>query len=131
VFLDINPAADRPIYAQIVDEIERAIVMGSLQPLDPLPSVRQLAADLKLNPNTVKQAYRELERKGVAYAERGRGTFVAPQGAAELLKRRRSIARQVAERAVHDAYRHGLSLEDLIDAVESLRGRTRKRGGVT
>lgn len=130
MLLHIDPAADRPIYAQIVDEIKRAIVMGVLRPLDPLPSVRQLAGDLKVNPNTVKQAYRDLEQEGLAFAERGRGTFVAPQGAADLVKRRRAVARQVAERAVRDAYRHGLSREDLIDAIEHVRGRTRNRGGV-
>ena len=77
--LTINTADPRPIYVQIMDEVRRAIVLDTLRPEDPLPSVRQLAGDLRVNPNTVAQAYRELERSGTVYVRRGQGTFVAPQ----------------------------------------------------
>ena len=59
----IDPGAARPIYVQIIDEVRRLIVTGELSADDPLPSVRQLAADLGLNHNTIVQAYRELERE--------------------------------------------------------------------
>ena len=80
--LSINTADPRPIYVQIMDEIRRAVVLGTLRPDDALPSVRQLAGDLRVNPNTVAQAYRELEREGITYVQRGQGTFVAAKDAA-------------------------------------------------
>ncbi|MBC6983356.1 GntR family transcriptional regulator [Caulobacter sp. 17J80-11] len=116
--ISINPADARPIYVQIMDEVRRALVVGALRPEDPLPSVRQLASDLRLNPNTVAQAYRELEREGVVYVRRGQGTFVGERGAAGAERQR--LARAVAERALLDAHRHGLSAEDLVEAVRTL-----------
>ena len=111
----INTTDSRPIYVQIMDEVRRALVVGTLRPEDPLPSVRQLAADLRLNPNTVAQAYRELERDGVVYVRRGQGTFVSERRASDA--ERRDLARDVAGRALLDAHRHGLSAEELVDAI--------------
>lgn len=113
--LAINTADPRPIYVQIMDEIRRAVVLGTLRPEDPLPSVRQLAGDLRVNPNTVAQAYRELERAGVAYVRRGQGTFVAQvQPDAD---ERAGLARAVAQRALLDAHRSGIGADELIDAI--------------
>jgi GntR family transcriptional regulator len=111
----INTSDPRPIYVQIMDEVRRALVVGTLAAEDPLPSVRQLAADLRLNPNTVAQAYRELERDGVVYVRRGQGTFVAERASAT--DERRSLARDVAGRALLDAHRHGIGAEELIEAI--------------
>jgi GntR family transcriptional regulator len=113
--ITIDPADDRPIYVQIMDEIRRAVVLGALRPEDPLPSVRQLAADLRVNPNTVAQAYRELERAGVVYVRRGQGSFVAQVSPGD--EERLALARGVAERALLDAHRNGLGAEELIDAI--------------
>ena len=112
---NIDPADTRPIYMQIMDEV-RALVLETLKPDDPLPSVRQLAADLRVNPNTVQQAYRELERGGLIYVRRGQGTFVSQS--AEPAVERETISRQVAERALRDAYLHGLTYPELINALE-------------
>lgn len=113
----IDPADARPIYVQIMDEVRRARVVGTLAPDEPLPSVRQLAADLRVNPNTVAQAYRELEREGLVHVRRGQGTYVS----AESLDgtERRALAQAVAERALRDAHRHGLSARELIDALRA------------
>ena len=123
----------RPIYQQIVDEVRRALLTGALGPDEPLPSVRQLAAELKVNPNTVQQAYRELEREGLAYGRRGQGTFAATLSNAATRRERESLARSVAERALVEAQRHGLSADDLIEAVrraaESAAPARRARGG--
>ena len=113
--LAINTADPRPIYVQIMDEIRRAVVLRTLLPEDPLPSVRQLASDLRVNPNTVAQAYRELERAGVAYVRRGQGTFVAQVQPED--GERATLSRAVAERALLDAHRSGLDAEELIDAI--------------
>ena len=115
VHISIHPADRRPIYLQIIEEIQRAIALGALRTGDPLPSVRQLAADLRINPNTVAQAYRELERDGLVAMRRGQGTYVAGPGSG--VGERDALARGVAERALLDAHRHGLDAEELIDAI--------------
>lgn len=119
--VSINTADPRPIYVQIMDEVRRALVVGTLGAEDPLPSVRQLASDLRLNPNTVAQAYRELEREGVVYVRRGQGTFVAERGADGA--DRRTLAREVAGRALLDAHRHGLGADELVDAIRTAQPR--------
>ena len=118
MFLSLPTADGRPIYLQIMDEVRRMIAMAVLKADDALPSVRQLATDLRINPNTVAQAYRELEREGVVYVRRGQGTFV--RGLGEDLDLRRKQALAVAERALLDAHRNGLAAEDLIDAIRAL-----------
>lgn len=113
--VSLDTTDPRPIYVQIMDEVRRALVVGTLRAEDPLPSVRQLAADLRLNPNTVAQAYRELERDGVVYVRRGQGTFVTAQAGAR--PDRSAIAREVAGRAMLDAHRHGIGADELIEAI--------------
>ncbi len=111
----IDPGDPRPLYVQIVDEVRRAILRRSLRPEDPLPSVRELARDLRINPNTVQQAYRELEREGLVYVRRGQGTFVAPDASPEPV--RSAVIREVAERCLREATRAGLGVEDLIHGI--------------
>lgn len=118
MILTLDHTDARPIYLQIMDEIRRAIVLGTVADDEPLPSVRALSAELKINPNTVVQAYRELEREGVVYVKRGLGTFVTPQQSTD--DERAKLARGVAERAVQEAYRHGLTTGQLIDAVREI-----------
>jgi GntR family transcriptional regulator len=102
---------------QIVDDVRRALVLGSLAVDEALPSVRQLAGELRINPNTVSQAYRELEREGVVEVRRGQGTFVVK--ASVNGTQRRALAREVAVRALRDAHRNGLGAEELIQAIRS------------
>jgi len=67
----------RPIYEQVVDGVEQLTLCGALTPGSQLPSVRMLAVELSINPNTIQRAYSELERRGVIYAAKGRGNFVS------------------------------------------------------
>ncbi|WP_420126312.1 GntR family transcriptional regulator [Longimicrobium sp.] len=113
MLIRLDVADERPLYQQIVDEVRRGLVMGTLSPEDPLPSVRALAADLRVNPNTVQQAYRELERAGIIYSRRGQGTFVASPGGGE----RQVLLRDVAERALKDARRYGIEPGELAEAI--------------
>jgi len=109
----------RPVFRQIVDEIQRSVATGILKADDPLPAVRALAKDLKVNPNTVQQAYRELERTGAAYVRRGIGTFITQ--AARLSDMRRSvIARQLAGRFLREGFRHGLLASELMAALKEI-----------
>ena len=118
MLVNLDPQDARPLYLQIMDEVRRAIVVGSLRAEDPLPSVRELAGELVVNPRTVSQAYQELEREGVIYVRRGQGTFVSPvkRGAAE----RRSLALAVAKRALLEARRNGIGAEELVTMIQKL-----------
>jgi GntR family transcriptional regulator len=113
----LDTSDPRPIYIQIMDEVRRGLVLGTLAPDEPLPSVRQLASELRVNPNTVSQAYRELERAGVVEARRGQGTYVVQTSVNG--SQRKALARNVALRALRDAHRHGLDADELIDAIRS------------
>lgn len=115
--ITIDETDPRPIYQQIVDEVRRGLVVGTLEADDPLPSVRQLAGDLKVNPNTVQQAYRELERAGLVQVRRGKGTFVAEVRDGGKERQRKEVAASVAQRALREAHRHGLGAEELVEAI--------------
>jgi GntR family transcriptional regulator len=118
VLVNLDPDDGRPLYLQIMDDVRRAVVVGTLRAEDPLPSVRDLASELVVNPRTVSQAYQELEREGVIYVRRGQGTFVAPNRRAGA--ERRALVRDVAKRALLDARRNGLDADELVAAIEKL-----------
>ena len=118
VAIDANDP--RPVFRQIVDEIQRCVAVGVLRPGDPLTAVRTLAADLQVNPNTVQHAYRTLEQEGTVEVRRGLGTFVASGPPKESRARQQTIARQIAERMLREGYRHGLLASDLMTALREI-----------
>src|SRR3990170_6986184 len=103
----------RPIYRQIADELQRAVSIGVAKPGESLPAARQLAKELKLNANTVQHAYRTLVLEGVIEMRRGLGAFVAAVPPRDTRRKPEAIARQIAEKALRDAFRHGLLASDL------------------
>ena len=119
MFIELRKDDPRPVYRQIADEVQRAVTVGVLKPGDALPPTRQLAADLKLNPNTVQHAYRTLQQDGVIEMRRGLGAFVAAK-AREPRRSSQVMARQIAERALREAFRHGLLASDLLKALEEI-----------
>ena len=119
MLVNLDPNDGRPLYLQIMDEVRRALVVGTLRAEDPLPSVRELASELAVNPRTVSQAYQELEREGIVYVQRGQGTFVSP-GARRGGGERRKLVREVAKRALLDARRNGLGVEELVTMLQKL-----------
>jgi GntR family transcriptional regulator len=100
MLLHINPSSGVPIYLQIENQVKHYIASGALKSGEALPSVRQVATDLRINPNTVARAYQNLERDGVLQTVPGGGTYVAenPTGLlkAEKIRRLRPHARQMA-----------------------------------
>ena len=125
MIVSLDTRDPRPIYIQIMDEVRRALVHGTLEPDDLLPSVRQLASELRVNPNTVSQAYRELEREGVVEARRGQGTYVVQSRLKSNQKH--VLAKDVAARALRDAHRNGLDANELIEAIRSVMTPTLKK----
>jgi GntR family transcriptional regulator len=117
----LDPATGVPAYRQIIDQVLAAVAAGGLKGGDQLPTVRQLAVDLSINPNTVIRAYRELEIRGVLTTQQGIGTFVskeAPTEADEAARQARlsRLAADCAARAGAD----GFTLRELMVRLEEL-----------
>lgn len=94
--LRIDFRDSRPIYEQVADGIEDLAMHGAMQPDEQLPSVRQLAVELSINPNTIQRAYSELENRGVIYSVKGRGNFISSDCAGLRQRRLDEIAQQIA-----------------------------------
>ena len=118
MLVHLNPSSGVPVYLQLEAQVKQAVAAGALRPADALPSVRKLAGELRINPNTVARAYQNLERDGVIRSVPGGGTFVA-DGVPGLLKsekirRLRPHARQVAV----EGRQLRLSSEEILRLVE-------------
>ena len=120
MFINIDASSGLPIYLQIVGHIKAAIATRRLAPEDPLPSVRQLATELRVNPNTVARAYLDLEIEGVIYKRQGAGTFVSSQGVEMSKGERRRVLNELLEKALVEGVNLGLSERELRDAFERL-----------
>ena len=118
MFISIDPSNDVPIFRQIVQQIKTAVAMGRLQPEEPLPSVRQLAVELAVNPNTVARAYLDLEIEGVIYKRQGAGTFVSGQGVEMSKQERRRVLSEMFERALVEGVNLGIEERELRETFE-------------
>jgi GntR family transcriptional regulator len=117
----LHPKSGVPIYRQIQDQVRYGIASGRLRPGEQLPTVRALAVDLSINPNTVIKAYSELERQGVLTTEQGSGTFVAPQPALALAPEdREAKLRALCAEFLSQAAQYGFGPEDVLRAVRKL-----------
>src|SRR5262249_43233001 len=105
---------------QIVEQIKRNVALGRLKPEEGLPSVRQLALELTINPNTVARAYLELEHQGVIYKRQGQGTFVSAQAVEVSRRERRKIVSALFEKAVIEAANSGMTAPDIEDICQQL-----------
>jgi len=120
MLIELKPNDPRPVYRKIADEFVRAIAVGLLRPGEALPAARQLAAELKLNQNTVQHAFRTLKQEGVIEMRRGLGAFAAAAPPRDTRQKSPAIARQIAERALREAFRHGLLASDLRKALDEI-----------
>jgi GntR family transcriptional regulator len=115
----VDPRSPVPLHAQIAEGIGLVIARGELSAGDRLPTVRQLAVDLRVNSNTVARVYAELERAGVLEARRGQGTFVrGPARIGEHAGRRRLAA--LCRAFVRECSRQGFTLEEIRRALRAL-----------
>jgi GntR family transcriptional regulator len=116
-----------PVYRQIIDQVRGGIASGSLAAGDQLPTVRQLAVDLAINPNTVVRAYRELELGGLLETHQGTGTFISAQKIKRSdAERERQLAQIVAD-CVARAGAAGFTVEDLVEQLRGLASEPARR----
>ena len=113
--LSLNYRDSQPIYGQIKDGLRRMIVSGALEPGEKLPSIRAMAVDLAINPNTIQRAYAELEAEGFIYSVPGKGSYasqhtspphtrsISPQREAELIRRLRELVAELRYLGLKDS----------------------------
>ena len=117
----LDPKSGVPVYRQIQDLIRYGIASGLLNAGEQLPTVRALAVELSVNPNTVIKAYSELEREGVLTTEQGSGTFVAAQPPTALSEEnRRAKLQSLCLEFLGQAARYGFSSEDVLRAIQAI-----------
>jgi len=109
----VDPQSSEPLFQQIVNRVKQAVAVGRLKPGDRLPSVRELAKELVINPNTIARAFRELEGEGVTLSRRGSGTFVAERKVVLKAEERRRRLREALEAALRDAVNLGLDEQEV------------------
>ena len=116
-----------PVYRQLIDQVRAGIASGSLTAGDQLPTVRQLAVDLEINPNTVMRAYRELELGGLLETHQGTGTFISDKKPEKKTAERERQLNQMAGEFAARAGAAGFTLEELIDRMQDLLPRPAQR----
>jgi GntR family transcriptional regulator len=116
-----------PVYRQIIDQVRGGIASGALTVGDQLPTVRQLAVDLSINPNTVVRAYRELELGGLLETHQGTGTFISAQKMRGAGAERERQLSQIVGECVARAGAAGFTVEDLIEQLRELTSEPTRR----
>ncbi|MBQ4557531.1 MAG: GntR family transcriptional regulator [Clostridia bacterium] len=109
----------KPIFEQIVDSVRDLVVRGLLKPDEHLPSVRVLAAELAINPNTIQKAYGELERQGVIYSLAGRGNFVASDISSVKDAHRAELMNALKKSAL-EAAEYGIAEDEMINGIKDV-----------
>jgi GntR family transcriptional regulator len=122
VFSSIDPRSPTPLYEQIAARIRVAVASGDLRPGDALPSVRALARELRVNPATVVQAYRDLAVDGFVEMRHGQGTFVQEVPGFLRDEERAAQAQKMVRRVLQDAARLGIGTEELARAFNAEAG---------
>ena len=117
--IQINTSSPEPIYRQVARQIKLAVALGQLSEGDPMPSVRELAQRLVLNPHTVFRAYSELERQGILRTRPGAGTYVAEHNPAPNDRQKRRMLASGVDRLITEAFHSGFSVEELLELITS------------
>ena len=112
---NINHSSGRPVYQQIMDQIKRDIALGRLIKNEKLPTVRQLAGQIAINPNTIAKAYRQLEQEGIIVTKAGAGAFVANLDSNLSRSVRKKLISAALERIAVDAYHMQIDSQTLLE----------------
>lgn len=116
----LNDHSGVPVYRQLIDQVQTAIASGALRSGDQLPTVRQVAVDLAINPNTVLRAYREMEIRGLLDSQQGTGTFIADRKVEYSKDDKERLLGQLTNEFVSRAGAAGFTLKQLIKALREL-----------
>ncbi len=116
----INTTSSSPIYAQIVAGVKEGVLKGVFEPGEKLPSVRELAKTLTLNPNTIQKAYRELERDKVVVVVQGRGTFISEEYRPYKDQDKLHQLKEAFKKEIIEAYYMGLGRQELLALIENI-----------
>jgi len=111
----IDNASDRPVYQQIIDQVKRDIALGRLTKDEKLPTVRQLAKQIALNPNTIAKAYRQLEQEGIIVTKPGAGAFVANLDSNLSRSVRKKLVSEELERIAVEAFHMQIDRQTLLE----------------
>ena len=119
MIIRVDTSSSVPVFQQVVDEVKSAIARGAVMPGEAIPSVRQMAADTLLNPNTIAKAYRELERDGIVYTRRGLGIFVAERAGPITRTDRREELNDRLRKLIAEARRAGMTTPEIRARVDA------------
>ncbi|GEN46576.1 GntR family transcriptional regulator [Alkalibacillus haloalkaliphilus] len=116
----LNPTSNKPIYEQIIQQVKERILQGVVVAGDKVPSVRELSAQLTVNPNTVSKAYKELEREGIFVTFRGKGTFINEDVHELVQEKEVEHLKEQAEKLVQSAKQAGVSKEEMKQWIDEI-----------
>ena len=117
--ITVDTLSRRPIYEQLIDSVKKSVLCGTLAPGEQMPSVRALAVELAVNPNTIQKAYAELERLGIICSMPGRGSFIADNVRALAETNRGEITERL-RKDVRDALDAGINGDEIITVVKEV-----------
>lgn len=115
----VNPKSKQPLYEQLVEQLRRQLILGGMEAGAAMPSVRQLATELGINPNTIQKAYRRMEEEGMITSVPGRGSFVS-EDLAEMLVKQRTDQMEKTRQTIRLCREMGLSKDTVKEIVETV-----------
>lgn len=115
----VNPRSKQPLYEQLVEQLRKQLMLGVLESGAAMPSVRQLATELGINPNTIQKAYRRMEEEGMIISVPGRGSFVSDD-LAEILQKQRAEQKNAARQMLLSCRDMGVTQNELIQIIEEI-----------
>lgn len=116
---ELDMRSRKPIYEQLVDKMKELIMNEVIKPDEQLPSVRTLATQLTINPNTIQKAYRELETQGFIYSIKGKGNFVNPNNQIRDIEKMEVVKKEI-EKLIIEALYLGINADELINLIQDL-----------
>jgi GntR family transcriptional regulator len=125
----LDPHSGVPVYRQLIDQVQAGVAAGSLNPGEQLPTVRQVAVDLTINPNTVQRAYREMEIRGILETQQGTGTFISSKKIERSRQEHERKLAQFTSDCVARAGAGGFTVQELIDSLRELIPKAGNRRG--
>ncbi len=121
----IDPKSGVPFHRQLADQIRYGIATGQLEVGEQLPTVRALAVELSVNPNTISRVYRELEIRDILVTQQGTGTFVGPVAPTIPIKERQQKLRSICDELITQVSSYGFSIGELIEELAGRQGEER------